>query len=257
MVRRARERRSCPHHDRPDSAERERADHQPARLRALGPPRADPERPTTEQPTTEQPGPEQPTTEQPPEQARHRAAARAPDAGPAARGSTARATTASSAASAAASRRYFNIDPVLVRVGAVALVFLGGAGLIAYLAAVLLIPNEGEGGRPPDGPSRGMATIGAVLLVFAIGVVLPFHGGWWGGWSARAARVPRPCGPPRLAAGFRSSARRGRTRGPARHGARRRADRALRRARHHRRLGRRRAAATASWPGSSSRPASR
>jgi phage shock protein PspC (stress-responsive transcriptional regulator) len=79
--------------------------------------------------------------------------------------------------------RYFNVDPVLVRVGAVALVFLGGAGLLAYIAAVLLIPNEGEGGRTPDGPSRGMVIAGAVLLIIAVCVVLPFQGGWGPGWG--------------------------------------------------------------------------
>jgi phage shock protein PspC (stress-responsive transcriptional regulator) len=79
--------------------------------------------------------------------------------------------------------RYFNIDPVLVRVGAVALAFLGGAGLLAYLAAVLLIPKEGEDGRPGEAPNRGLAVTGVVLLVVAIGVVLPFHGSWGPGWG--------------------------------------------------------------------------
>ena len=79
--------------------------------------------------------------------------------------------------------KYFDIDPVLVRVGAVALVFLGGAGILAYLAAVLLIPNEGEAGQPPEAPKRGMAITGVVLLVVAICVVLPFQGGWGPNWG--------------------------------------------------------------------------
>ena len=79
--------------------------------------------------------------------------------------------------------RYFNIDPVLVRVGAVALAFVGGAGILAYLAAVLLIPNEGEGGRPPQTPNRGLVIAGVVLLVVAFCVVLPFRGGWGPGWG--------------------------------------------------------------------------
>ena len=37
--------------------------------------------------------------------------------------------------------RYFNVDPLLFRIGAVALVFLGGAGILLYLAALLLVPN--------------------------------------------------------------------------------------------------------------------
>ena len=40
--------------------------------------------------------------------------------------------------------RYFNVDPLLFRIGAVALVFVGGAGLLLYLAALLLVPNEDE-----------------------------------------------------------------------------------------------------------------
>src|SRR5437762_3348022 len=134
-----------------------------------------PGQPTTEQPGAQQPGPEQPTTEQ---------------AGPE------RPTIEQPTTQAAPPRRlyrsrgdrviggvcggiarYFNIDPVLVRVGAVALAFLGGAGVLAYLAAVLLIPNEGEGGRPPETPNRGVVVTGVVLLVVAIGVVLPFRGG--------------------------------------------------------------------------------
>ena len=64
-----------------------------------------------------------------------------------------------------------------------ALAFLGGAGLLAYVAAVLLIPKEGEGGQAPEAPNRGLAIAGVVLLVVAIGVVLPFHGGWGAGWG--------------------------------------------------------------------------
>jgi phage shock protein PspC (stress-responsive transcriptional regulator) len=79
--------------------------------------------------------------------------------------------------------RYFDIDPVLVRVGAVALAFLGGAGILAYLAAVLLIPNEGEAGQPPEAPRRGVAITGVVLLVVAVCVVLPFQGGWGPSWG--------------------------------------------------------------------------
>jgi phage shock protein PspC (stress-responsive transcriptional regulator) len=40
--------------------------------------------------------------------------------------------------------RYFDIHPAVYRVGFVVLTLLGGAGLLLYLAAVLVIPNEGE-----------------------------------------------------------------------------------------------------------------
>jgi hypothetical protein len=55
--------------------------------------------------------------------------------------------------------------------------------VLAYLAAVLLIPKEGESGRPPEAPSRGLVITGAVLLVVAFCVVLPFRGGWGPGWG--------------------------------------------------------------------------
>jgi phage shock protein PspC (stress-responsive transcriptional regulator) len=149
-----------------------------------------PEQPTTEQPgaqqpTTEQPGPERPTTEPP------------TTAGPPPPPTSEQPTTAAPpprrlyrtrddrviAGVCGGIARYFNIDPVLVRVGAVALAVLGGAGVLAYLAAVLLIPKEGEGGQPPETPNRGLVVTGAVLLVVAICVVLPFQGGWGAGWG--------------------------------------------------------------------------
>ena len=38
--------------------------------------------------------------------------------------------------------KYFNIDPTLVRLGFVILTCLGGSGLLAYLAAAIIIPKE-------------------------------------------------------------------------------------------------------------------
>jgi phage shock protein PspC (stress-responsive transcriptional regulator) len=78
--------------------------------------------------------------------------------------------------------RYFNVDPVLFRVAAVALIFFGGAGLLLYAAAVLLIPNEGEE-RPESRRrrDRALAVIGVVLLVVAAGSIFShgvFHIGW-------------------------------------------------------------------------------
>jgi len=39
---------------------------------------------------------------------------------------------------------YFNIDPLLVRIGFVGLMIFGGAGLVLYVAGWLLIPAEGQ-----------------------------------------------------------------------------------------------------------------
>jgi phage shock protein PspC (stress-responsive transcriptional regulator) len=145
-----------------------------------------PEQPTTEQPTTEQPGPEQPTSEQPtteqPGPERPTSEQPTTQAPPPRRLYRSRSDRVIGGVCGGVAK-YFNVDPVLVRVGAVALIFLGGAGLLAYLAAVLLVPNEGDGGRTPEGPSRGMAIAGVILLVVAICVVLPFQGGWGPGWG--------------------------------------------------------------------------
>jgi phage shock protein PspC (stress-responsive transcriptional regulator) len=132
--------------------------------------------PTTEQPATDQPAAEPPTAEAP---GTEQPTAPAPGPRRLYRSRTDRVIGGVCSGIA----KYFDIDPVLVRVGAVALAFLGGAGILAYLAAVLLIPNEGEGGLPPEAPKRGMAITGVVLLVVAIGVVLPFHGGWGADWG--------------------------------------------------------------------------
>ena len=40
--------------------------------------------------------------------------------------------------------RYFDVNPVLYRVGFVVLALLGGAGILIYLAAALVIPDEGR-----------------------------------------------------------------------------------------------------------------
>ncbi|MCW3024219.1 MAG: PspC protein [Conexibacter sp.] len=64
--------------------------------------------------------------------------------------------------------RYFNIDPLIVRIAAVALAFVGGAGVIAYVAAFFLVPADDGTGHPVnDGPSRLATIIGAVAIVLA------------------------------------------------------------------------------------------
>jgi phage shock protein PspC (stress-responsive transcriptional regulator) len=64
--------------------------------------------------------------------------------------------------------RYFNVDPIIFRIGAVVLVLVGGAGLLAYLAALLLIPaedspNAAEGA--PAGRSRWVVIAGLIVLL--------------------------------------------------------------------------------------------
>ena len=64
--------------------------------------------------------------------------------------------------------RYFNVDPIIFRIGAVVLAFVGGAGLLAYLAALLLIPAEdspaAESGAPA-GRNRWLVIGGVIVLL--------------------------------------------------------------------------------------------
>ncbi len=85
---------------------------------------------------------------------------------------------------------YLNIDPVLVRAVFVGLVIFGGAGLVLYLVAWLLIPIEGRDESPLEQllPPSG-AIVRVVLVIAAIAflgaVVLPISDWTFGStWPA-------------------------------------------------------------------------
>src|SRR5579885_2462126 len=40
--------------------------------------------------------------------------------------------------------RYFDLNPAVFRLGFIVLTILGGAGILVYIAAVLVIPKEGD-----------------------------------------------------------------------------------------------------------------
>lgn len=65
--------------------------------------------------------------------------------------------------------RYFGIDPVIARIVAIVLVFFGGAGILLYLAALLLVPTEGTVGPAAPERNRWLVVIGAVALIVVIG----------------------------------------------------------------------------------------
>lgn len=64
--------------------------------------------------------------------------------------------------------RYFNVDPVFVRIAAVALAFVGGAGVLLYLAALLLMPSD-ERGPVVQASGEGR---NRVLVIVAVGALL-------------------------------------------------------------------------------------
>jgi phage shock protein PspC (stress-responsive transcriptional regulator) len=66
--------------------------------------------------------------------------------------------------------RYFNIDPVIVRIAAVVLALFGGAGVLLYIAALLLVPPDQTAGapaaaEPTDGRNRALVIVGVVVLL--------------------------------------------------------------------------------------------
>jgi len=62
--------------------------------------------------------------------------------------------------------RYFDIDPILFRIGFVALSFVGGLGVLVYLALLAFVPSDGA--ERPGGTSRAAAVAGAVALGVAL-----------------------------------------------------------------------------------------
>jgi phage shock protein PspC (stress-responsive transcriptional regulator) len=78
--------------------------------------------------------------------------------------------------------QYFDVNPVFYRVGFVVLTLLGGAGLLVYGAAMLVIPSEGESESIASDILRNhrrrpIALVGLVLVAVA-GVVLLSHIPW-------------------------------------------------------------------------------
>lgn len=110
---------------------------------------------------------------------------------------------------AAGLARHLDIDPVIVRVTLVVLVFFGGAGLLLYGAAWILVPEEGSPARPLglDDRNRSIALMGTGILA-ALAAVGDFAGAFWFPWPLviigllvvwflnRRDRDPQPWGQP-------------------------------------------------------------
>lgn len=79
--------------------------------------------------------------------------------------------------------RHLDIDPIIVRVALVVGVFFGGAGLLAYVGAWVLVPEEGTPDEPLglDNRSRSLALagVGVLALLCAVG---DWAGAFWFPW---------------------------------------------------------------------------
>src|SRR3712207_2430104 len=68
---------------------------------------------------------------------------------------------------------YFGVDPLLFRIAFVAVAVFGGAGLIVYLAFLLLVPEEGATRAPIRVVGRSWASIaGAAALIVAAALLI-------------------------------------------------------------------------------------
>lgn len=159
------------------------------------------EEPTAEEPTAEEPTAEEPTAEGPPEPGPEdpRGSQGEPPPPPAAEAPTqplgpeprrllrSRSNRVIGGVCGGLGR-YFNVDPILFRIGAIALALVGGAGLLLYLAALLLIPSESSdaAAQPPTGGRNRTLTI--VVAVLVLLVAWPFLLG--GGTIAAAILFP-------------------------------------------------------------------
>ena len=79
--------------------------------------------------------------------------------------------------------RHLDVDPIIVRVALVVAVFFGGAGLLAYVGAWILVPEEGTQDEPLglDERSRTLALggVGILALLCAVG---DWAGAFWFPW---------------------------------------------------------------------------
>lgn len=79
--------------------------------------------------------------------------------------------------------RHLDVDPIIVRVTLVVATFFGGAGLLAYVGAWILVPEEGTDDQPLglDQRSRTLALggVGVLALLCAVG---DWAGAFWFPW---------------------------------------------------------------------------
>jgi phage shock protein PspC (stress-responsive transcriptional regulator) len=67
--------------------------------------------------------------------------------------------------------RYFHVDPAIFRIGALVLVFIGGTGVLAYVAAWVILPPD-DADRDMPAARSGWAMVAVVLACLIIGLPL-------------------------------------------------------------------------------------
>jgi phage shock protein PspC (stress-responsive transcriptional regulator) len=79
--------------------------------------------------------------------------------------------------------RHLDVDPIIVRVALVVAVFFGGAGLLLYVAAWILVPEEGTADEPLglDQRSRTIALVGVGVLA-VVAALGDWAGAFWFPW---------------------------------------------------------------------------
>jgi phage shock protein PspC (stress-responsive transcriptional regulator) len=95
--------------------------------------------------------------------------------------------------------KYFDIHPAVYRVGFVVLTLLGGAGIVIYIAAAMVIPKEGEEDsfasailrerRDRPWPVIGLGLIAIVLASLLSKATLWPHGDAWFGFLVLGAAI--------------------------------------------------------------------
>ncbi len=95
--------------------------------------------------------------------------------------------------------KYFEVDPTIIRLITVALIFAGGSGILAYIIAWIIIPEEPFGGTEPSDQdknktidvtperkeeeekkrSRNTELLAWVLIVIGIIWVARYAFSWW------------------------------------------------------------------------------
>nr|WP_300050184.1 PspC domain-containing protein [uncultured Nocardioides sp.] len=79
--------------------------------------------------------------------------------------------------------RHLDVDAIIIRVALVVAVFFGGAGLLLYVAAWILVPEEGTADEPLglDQRSRTIALVGVGVLAL-IAALGDWAGAFWFPW---------------------------------------------------------------------------